>query len=196
MAWPARLAAADLLADLVLGGGGGAAAALAGGAYAGLAEVMNRDTYPYLNQDPRGSKSTVVSALAAVAAHEELLEAVVTAAAAPSGPCSGLPLDSADQVLAAILRSLWGVCQQVYNTMSADRTGRGRYVDPALISALTSTAATAAHELAVLADTQPQARRVLQSELGLARKISISFLQAIKDAPLYEALLELRKNIT
>ncbi|KAG2431939.1 hypothetical protein HYH02_013157 [Chlamydomonas schloesseri] len=196
MSWPARLAAADLLADLVLGGGPGAAAAVAGGAYAGLAEVMNRETYPYLNQDPRGSKATVVSALAAVAAHEELLEGVVTAAAAPSGPSSGLPLDSPDQVLSAILRSLWAVCQQVYSTMAADRTGRGRHVDPALISALTATAATAAHELAVLADTQPQARRVLQGELGLGRKISIPFLQAIKDPPLYEALLELRKNIS
>lgn len=69
MAWPARLAAADLLADLVLsgaphaegaagggGGGGGqggvsaAAAAVAGGAFAALMEVLNRDTYPYLNQ--------------------------------------------------------------------------------------------------------------------------------------------------
>ncbi|KAG2445493.1 hypothetical protein HXX76_000109 [Chlamydomonas incerta] len=196
MSWPARLAAADLLADLVLGGGPGAAAAVAGGAYAGLAEVMNRETYPYLNQDPRGSKATVVSALAALAAHEELLEGVVAAAAAPSGPCSGLPLDSPDQVLSAVLRSLWGVCQQVYNTMSADRTGRGRHVDPDLISALTATAATAAHELAVLADTQPDARRVLQGELGLGRKISIPFLQAIKDVPLYEALLELRKNIS
>ena len=70
-----------------------------------------------------------------------------------------------------------GSTSQPSPAYATDPPGRGRYVDPALISALTSTAATAAHELAVLADTQPQARRVLQSELGLARKISISFLQ-------------------
>jgi hypothetical protein len=50
MSWEARLAAADLLADMVVGGGEGAAAAVSCGAYAALVESLNRDTYPYLNQ--------------------------------------------------------------------------------------------------------------------------------------------------
>ncbi|KAG2482869.1 hypothetical protein HYH03_018213 [Edaphochlamys debaryana] len=196
MAWTARLAAADLLADLVLGGGPGAAAAVAAGAYAGLAEVLNRDMFPYMNQDPRGDKATVVSALGCLAAHEELVEGVVAAAAAPSGPSSGLPLDNADQVLSAILRSLWGVVQQVYGIMSSERTGHGKHVDPELVSGLTATATAAAHELAALADTHQEARRAMKEDLGLGRKINVPFLQAIKDIPLYEALNDLKKNLS
>lgn len=45
------------------------------------------------------------------------------------------------------------------------------------MSALTSTAATAAHELAVLADTCPAARGAMRAELGLARRLDAHFLQ-------------------
>ncbi|GIL58130.1 hypothetical protein Vafri_12986 [Volvox africanus] len=195
MSWAARQASADLLSDLVLGGSPGAEAAVASGAYAGLVEMLNRDMYPFLNQDPRGSKETVVSALACLVAHPELLEGVVAAAKAPHGPSSGLPLSSTQQVMSAILRSLWQVVWQVYTTYTSNRTGHGRYVDPDLISALTSTAATAARELAVLADTVAEARRMMISDMGLRSKVNPPFLQAIKNSPLQEALAELRKNL-
>ncbi|GLI65706.1 hypothetical protein VaNZ11_009222 [Volvox africanus] len=196
MSWAARQASADLLSDLVLGGSPGAEAAVASGAYAGLVEMLNRDMYPFLNQDPRCSKETVVSALACLVAHPELLEGVVAAAKATHGPSSGLPLSCTQQVMSAILRSLWQVVWQVYTTYTSNRTGHGRYVDPDLISALTSTAATAARELAVLADTVAEARRMMISDMGLRSKVNPPFLQAIKNSPLQEALVELRKNLS
>ncbi len=55
--------------------------------------------------------------------------------------------------------------------------GHGRHVDPELVCALTSTAATAAHELAVLADTCQAARGAMRAELGLARRLDAHFLQ-------------------
>jgi hypothetical protein len=56
------------------------------------------------------------------------------------------------------------------------RTGKGRYVDPELVSGLLATAATAAHELAVLADGSPDARRAMQ-EQRLSKRLSVTFLQ-------------------
>ena len=45
--WTARASSTALLSRLITGGGPAAEAALASGAFLGLVELMDRDTYPY-----------------------------------------------------------------------------------------------------------------------------------------------------
>lgn len=168
-----RLAAATLLAKMLTVGssgsgdgsgntssGGGSAAgggrraatqglaqaAIARGAFSALMGIMDSDH----RQGSGGAKDAVVVALAAVAADDDLREAVVSAAEAGQGgsghgggeqlqhvAAGATPtLKSGDDVVRWVLKVLWGVPLQLYQLMSSDRTKKGKTVDPKVVKPL------------------------------------------------------------
>ena len=184
----------------MLAGGPAAAAALKAGAFSALVEQL-KPMFPFFRQDTGSAKVSTVTALSTLAASSELCDAIVeTSSAGGSGGDSAklyaLPLGDAEAVVKTVVRSLWGVVHEVYQLMTAERTGRGKFVDAELTGALTSTAAAAAAQLVVLADSSPGARSLMKGDMKVGSKISVGFLQAIKDPGLYGALIDLRKILS
>lgn len=74
--------------------------------------------------------------------------------------------------------------------------GHGKFVDAELVSALTTTATAAAAHLTQLAETNPKARSVMKGQLRIAAKLTLGFMQAIKDPALYDAIMQLRRMLS
>jgi hypothetical protein len=184
MAWQTRLASADLLASLLAGGGKPAERASKLGAFYALLDFMTKDSYPYMRQDSQGGKSTIVKALTTIAIDPEATSMV--AEHSKVGSQEG----SSDAVLASILKSLWGVIEQLVKLMSSSR-----HVNREMIMPLLETCRAASDGLNQIIASEPAAVDVVKA-MKVSSRITPGFLQAVKDADLVNSLLSVKASVS
>ena len=137
-----------------------------------------------MRQDSQGGKSTIVKALTAIAVDPEATSMV--AEHSKVGSQEG----SSDAVLASILRSLWGVIEQLVKLMSSSR-----HVNREMILPLLETCRAASNGLNQIIASEPAAVDVVKA-MRVSSRITPGFLQAVKDADLVNSLLSVKASVS
>ncbi|KAF5840119.1 hypothetical protein DUNSADRAFT_17720 [Dunaliella salina] len=207
----ARLSAAALIAATVsLRAESSAELSLRKGAFTALMFVMDSDH----RQGSTNAKTWVIEALKAICLHEglrclipDLLHSRAEGmgmsgpqlkaskhAAATQKLKDTFELQTDEQVQVAILHTVWGVPLQLVALLSTDAAKGGRTIDAATVEPLYRLGELAAKILTSVVTEDPGTRRIAK-RLAIGSKINIVFLQAIRDAALHSALMELKAQL-
>ena len=182
--WHARLASADLLASMLAAGGKASERASKLGAFYALLDLVTKDTYPFMRQDSRGGKVAIVKSLTTIAIDPEALSMIAEHSKVGSQEVSP------DAVLSSILKSLWGVIEQLVKVISSSR-----HVNKEMIRPLMETSRAAADGLNQIIASEPLAVDIVKS-MKVSSRISAGFLQAVKDADLVNSLLSIKASVS
>eukprot|EP00798_Chlamydomonas_sp_ICE-L_P004036 gene4036-14115_t len=194
MEWYARLMAAALLAQLLVQGGSIAETVAGCGAFLALIEFMDRESFPFYRQDRRSAKTEVVRAFGFIAADEALRQHIADTTPSRLDRTYSIALPDGDSVLRAILKALWTLVNEAHLSMVLERTARGKHMNPIHVAPLLETSTAAAQQLNELADSTPDARRMM-SEMGFNKKMSVAFMKNLADVELHAAMSDLKAKL-